>query len=150
MIDYKRSVLAGIEASEEADRNRTEIKGVLVELDTAVSEATDGVVGIRVQQFRESTPSRGLFSGYLSTAQELANPPEPKWYQGIAVFRREGGSGIEVATWEESTSGYPVSIGSESGMHDCHDKESLERQLDRLLQTPTAGAAIRKSMQAAE
>lgn len=150
-MDFKKFVEAGIEASKVAAIKVAEIQEVLNEVDQAVGEASSGLVGVAIKHFVEPTLSNRSLTDSVAEAalKNLMSRKESKTYVGLTVYNKASGmrSAIEIATWEQSSSGYPVSVGDERGIHDCYDRESLESRLGGLLKTPPVGAAILRSME---
>jgi len=142
MVDYLKSLQMGLEASQEAERNNAEINTVFRKFKDAVSEGTGGAATVKVVSLTEKDNS---YIDALSLAYSSLKRG-PRSYTAIVVCDRDGKDAIEIARWKVGESGYPVSVGSDSGQNSCHDKESLERSLSMLLQQPSVGSAFSQFM----
>ncbi|WP_334063380.1 hypothetical protein [Alteromonas genovensis] len=135
MADFLTAYKRGLDAANKAERNRTEIKAVIKELNSQLKDATNDMVGIDI--VLKDLPLRGL-------ADIAASSFRPLKYQALCVYnpRKHQSDKVEIAKWEESENGYPCTITINNQRLKCTDKETLEMALEELLADPRTGEAF--------
>jgi len=136
MIDFTKSLEAGLQLAIEAERNRHEVDEVFNELNRQISTATRNSIRILREQFDEPPEDPLTFRlkriqyWAISARHATLNTAKPwvlaRWYQPIA--------------------GYPCKITTRETEFFCENKEALEAGLANLLATPEVGRALHSLM----
>jgi len=141
MKNYKESLLAGVQAAKNAERQRQEIDSVIESINEQIKEFSSDKAGFGVVAFyrrEESSAPESLFP----TVAEMFNKYKTVSYLGLGILNHEGKKGIEIATWSKSDSGYPCTITFGGEKYFCSEKAELENVLNYLLKEVKTGEAI--------
>jgi hypothetical protein len=123
MNDYKSAFSEGLKAAERANAARKEIDQVFKDLNTQLSDITEGRIHvIREQRARNST-------------LKLVITLEPDYYWAIIAYNPKVGSSPnkELCEWEMGSAGYPCKMIWSGNTHYCENKQALEATLSVLL-----------------
>lgn len=137
MTKFSAAVRAGLNSAEAAKRNLQEIKEILKSLSDTVEDATEGKVRVRLRTGLDAV-AEGAWEAVSSFL--LAK----KMFDSIVV---EGTSSakarkIEVAQFQQSTTGFPCTVSVSSDEYVCTDGESLVNVLSKIFQSTQVGMAI--------
>jgi hypothetical protein len=137
MADFKSFLAIGLQAAQDADRRREEIRQVIADLDRQVKEATNGLISIAVEPW-DSTGVNQLL--------KLIEPNKFINSSSIVATAVKKKTKEELAQWEQSKNGYPCQISFGTDVISCEDKGGLENCLGLLLKDPIVGEKIHKLM----
>lgn len=137
MADFKSFLAIGLQAAQDAERRREEIKQVIADLDEQVKEATSGLISIAVEPW-DPTGLNALMKAiepkkYLPGSSIVATAVKKKAKEGLAK-------------WEQSKNGYPCQISFGTEVFSCEDRGGLENCIGLLLTDPIVGEKIHKLM----
>lgn len=137
MTDYTKAFREGLAAAIVAERARKEINSVFLELNSQLSEATEGKIAIDRKEYE--VREAGLFSLW-----SFSSPKQKETYWAIAAYNPSASSQNtkQLAKWEQDHAGYPCKIISGKKETICEDKEALESSLADLLQDPLTGEKL--------
>lgn len=139
MNKFSASFQKGQEAAEKARLFRAEIDSVFEDLNSQLSEASQGK--LRIQRKR----MEHLRSSFVIALKFDRSPDE---YMAIVAFNPLAAdkSHRELANWEQTHSGYPCKVSWSGVDHTCHDRQSLESTLSDLLEDSLVGETLRSLM----
>lgn len=141
MSGFKDSILKGLAAHEKAVRASEEIESVLDELRAELSELTEGGVGIRIKTYIESNNALTAIASSLEAF--TTGTIGPKRYEALVVHAQgTNNTDVQIARWEKSPQGYPVTLRANGQKWDCFDRKSLVAAFQELVATPEVGEAI--------
>lgn len=140
MVDFIKSFNRGLEAAQQAGRNKEEINAVISLLNEQLLKVSDGKLEIDI--YTKSQPLAGFFSA-MSAMNPTAEAPKPA-YQFLAAVNplSESKTPIELARWKLDPNGYPCQITTPDSEFYCEDRSALERGLQNLLSDPIVGEKI--------
>jgi hypothetical protein len=143
MADFKKALQNGLTADANAEAARAEIRSVIADLSSQISDATQGAVGVELAQ---STRQKvRYFSNVLATIS--GNDREVTTVEYTALFAKrllEPGARSELAEIEIDPAGYPVVVAAPNVRDNAYDRTSLERIISTLLEHPDTGSKIRR------
>ena len=134
MVNFVDAFKTGLNSAELAEKNRTEVNSVFIDLNQQLKEITDGKIVISRRQFYERgnmPPILDMIYGKTYSAIAAENPFVTN-------------SSKELARWSQDRSGYPCKIILGSETMYCQDKKGLENGLAELLRDPVVGETLRK------
>lgn len=140
MKDFKESLKAGIEAAQEAERNKKEIALILENINDQVKDISDNkatfgkVTFKRVVERERSHPANIFIDSFI--------PPKMEEYEGLAILDGNKKNAIMLTEWEQNSAGYPCYIRYNGQKLICKDKMDLENSLSSLLEEVKTGEAI--------
>jgi len=140
MKNFKDSLKAGIEAAQEAERNKKEITLIFDNINAQVKDisenkATFGKVTFKRAVDREpSRPANIFIDSFI--------PPKMEEFEGLAILNGNKQNAIMLAEWEQNSAGYPCYIRYNGQKFICQDKMDLENSLSSLLEEVKTGEAI--------
>ncbi len=138
MTNFQKAFEAGQEAATKSELARKEIDAVFVALREEVSTATKGKIEVSKHEYEKikslNFTIMGGFEKETFWAIAARNP-----LAADKEFR-------QLARWEQAPAGYPCKISWAGVDNNCHDKESLERGLTRLLADAAIGEKLRGIM----
>lgn len=137
MADFKSFLAIGLQAAQDAERRREEIRQVIADLDVQVKEATSGLISIAVEPWDPTG---------LNVMMKVLEPKKFHSDTSIVATAVKKKTKEELAKWEQSKNGYPCQISFGTDVFSCEDKGGLENCLGLLLQDPNIGEKIHKLM----
>ena len=132
-MDFKESLNKGLKAYENVVKEKEEIINVFRDLNEQIKE-----LGIKI----EIRPKKELIKKSSGLLVYSLRPQEYIFYSSIDVIKNEKYE--ELSKWEQKGEGYPCIIKTKNTEYSCYDKESLEKSLIYLLETPETGKTIKK------
>lgn len=134
MIDFKESFNIGMAAATQAEENHAEVQRIFDALNRDLGEITNGLVQFDICEFEEET-------GPLSI--KLFD----RTYDAVAVRNPKAGSSwLELAKWEQDSSGYPCKIHLPQGIKYCEDQDAVSSALSSLIAEVDVAKKIRRLM----
>lgn len=137
MVDFLSAVKRGIEAADQAAKDREEIAAVFAELNAQLSQATNDTVEISRREV--------LNAFEAITALSAGRVKEKKWC--LVAASKITNASTEIAQWEQARTAYPCAIRFADNFFSCTNRQGLERALAMLLQDPIVGAVISRYME---
>lgn len=141
MADYRSAFHAGLEAYSDVERARREIDEVFQELARGVQDVSDGHVAIHRRE-------KNSVIGVMRALQKTIAPWITQFEESlvlVATGRNEQDFEVLCAYWLGER-GYPVNIIYGRRNVACHDRESLEKGLQDLLEHPDTGGKLGRLM----
>ncbi|MGA7506875.1 MAG: hypothetical protein WBW72_00965 [Erwinia billingiae] len=143
MNDFKKYLLAGVDAAKSAAANKKEIHDVIDEVNKQLGEVYDSKVNFGIWNLnRDIKPKVNNIFGNAFSALSL----ERESYQGLAISDHEIKNPIPLADWYMSENGYPCKITLDGRESFCSDKDELENEISNLLSHVKTGEAILKKL----
>ncbi|QFH49015.1 hypothetical protein [Leclercia adecarboxylata] len=144
MSDFKKYLLAGVDAARTAAANKQEIYDIINEVDKQLIEIYDSKVHFGIWNLtRPIKPkNNNILGGALSTFSL-----EREEYQGLVISNYENKNPIPLAEWFMSENGYPCKIIMDGIESFCSDKDDLENEISSLLSHVRTGKAILKKLE---
>ncbi|EPC9413431.1 hypothetical protein ACR3SC_002607 [Klebsiella variicola] len=144
MNDFKKYLLAGVDAAKTAAVNKKEIYDVINEVDKQLSEIYDSKVHFGVWKLTRPIKPKGntLLGGALNAFNF-----DREEYQSLSISDHETKNPIPLADWYMSENGYPCKITIDGREAFCSDKEELENEIASLLSHVRTGKAILKKLE---
>ncbi|MCA8165186.1 hypothetical protein [Burkholderia cepacia] len=144
MTDFKQAFIKGQNAVHQAHAAKAEIRDIFARLARDVSEITDGIVRVEVEELVQSQYSTGIGSIAFAAAKLLAESqrlPTELWItaRNSALPNNRP---TKLALVDETETGYPISIRYGKNDERCHDKVGLEQALASFLAAPSIGERL--------
>ena len=134
MVNFVDAFKTGLNSAELAEKNRTEVNSVFIDLNQQLKDITDGKIVISRREFYEKADIPSIIDMIYG-----------KKYSAIAAENPfVTNSSKELARWSQDRSGYPCKIILGSETMYCQDKKGLENGLAELLRDPVVGETLRK------
>lgn len=141
MSGFKDSILKGMAAHEKAVQAAEEIEAVVADLRRELSQLTDGCVGIRIRWYAESSNALTAFATSLEILS--TGTVGTKRYEALVLHAIDlNNTDTQIARWDKSAQGYPVTLRTDGQKWDCFDRKSLVTALQTIMATPEVGEAI--------
>lgn len=142
--DFKKFLLAGVDAAKTAASNKQEIYDVINEVDKQLGEIYESKVHFGIWDLTRTIKPKnnniiGAALGQLSLERES--------YQGLTISDHENKNPIPLADWYMSENGYPCKITIDGRESFCSDKKDLENEIANLLSHVRTGKAILKKLE---
>lgn len=137
MADFKSALQEGLAAFDRSEADKREIAKVIRDFSSQTAEFTDNTIKVDLRRFRISSTMAEAVGLTLGSALLTRNR--------IAlcfVSQTKDEDYQELADWSTTDGGYPLTLKFDDLNITCHDKESLEQTLIRLVATPSAGKAL--------
>lgn len=141
MADYRSAIQAGLDAYNDAERARREITEVFEEFAKGVQDASKGHIGI--QRSKRTTPFATAQAIKRTFGPSVSLVEEPLVL--VAAGRDKQDSEI-LCEYSLGERGYPVKLIYGRRNVSCHDRESLEQELQELLAHPETGGKLGRLM----
>ncbi|WP_394521460.1 hypothetical protein C1N60_04980 [Pantoea sp. SGAir0184] len=145
MNDFKKHLLAGVDAAKTAAANRQEIYDVINEVDRQLSEVYDSKVHFGIWNLTRTIKPKNTNNIFGSALSALSLDRED--YKGLSICDHESKNPIPIADWYMSENGYPCKITIDGRESYCSDKEDLENEISSLLSHVRTGKAILKKLE---
>lgn len=142
--DFKKFLLAGVDAAKTAAANKKEIYDVINEVDKQLSEVYESKVHFGIWNLTRTIKPKNK-NVFTSTLSALSFESED--YQGLSITDHENKNPIALADWYMSENGYPCKIIMDGGESFCSDKDELENEIASLLSHVRTGKAILKKLE---
>jgi hypothetical protein len=141
----------GIDAGQKAIENIKEIDSIFQELSDEISSSSSGKLNIAR---REMTHKRKVLRRLTIIEKSLGvHGPSPYYDEEItydAIVLESNKSTVEIAEYETSETGYPITLKWSDRKEGCWDKEALTEALKEILADPATGKAVLKLLSEAE
>lgn len=149
MADYLKAFQTGLEAFNDAERARREIADVFEDFANAIREASNGRVAVEQRKAREFIATRAI-EATMQRAQGALLPDalgsEPEESFVLVATGRRGPEPARLTEYSLGERGYPVKLRYGRINARCYDRESLEQELQKLLEHPDTGGKLRRLM----
>lgn len=139
MADFKKSLLAGVDAAKIAKANREEILSVIAEVNKQLNEVYESKLNFGIYNLLRSIEPKT--KNILNTAFSHLSL-EREAYQALAVADPSGKNPAPLADWQFSENGYPCKIIRGGLSSYCNNKEELEAEISSLLSEVRTGKTI--------
>lgn len=139
MSDFKKYLLAGIDAAKTAAANKEEIYAVINEVNRQLSEIYDSKVHFGIWSF---TRPKGMKTRSTIGSALALFGVEQEDYESLAISNHENKNPTPLADWFMSENGYPCKIIMDGVESFCSDKDDLEIEISNLLSNIRTGKAI--------
>jgi hypothetical protein len=134
MADFKNSFQKGLAAYDAGEQAKAEIRSVLDEAGSQLSDAMDGRIVV-LREVLERSPIESLLSSAARYTALVARPKDvPKSDDNMSMLFE----------FQISSYGYPVKLIFRHQEITCHDREALELGLMKILEHPDTGGRIRR------
>jgi hypothetical protein len=147
MADYRNSFRAGLDAYNDAERARQEVSEVFEEFARDVRDGSGGHIGIQRGRARLVLGRHVLITPMV--AMQRGFDPSARQDEESLVLAATGHNGQDVeilCEYSLGERGYPVKLIYGRRNVTCHDRESLEKGLQDLLEHPETGGKLRRLM----
>lgn len=134
MVDYISSLQRGINAAQQAAKNRDEVGSVLENLNEQLKAAFEGKLEIGI--FTKLNPL-AAFIGFAGGQRK----PESQ-FVGAKNPLAADQSPVELAGWKVDPSGYPIQLTIPEAEIYCENRTALEKGLQELLSQPDVGEKL--------
>ena len=126
MADFVSAFKQGLQAADQARKNREEIKDVISRVTAALKEATDDALALYTEEHFGGFAAFGALGAVLSGGKRQL--PLETWISA-KNFKATPPKSVQLARIEEPNEGYPVTLIYDQRQEHAHDKESFERAL---------------------
>jgi hypothetical protein len=145
MSKFADAYKAGIDAGQQAIESIQEIDSVFEELDREISSMNGGKLSIIR---KEKTYKRKVMRKLTNLEKSLGiMGPSPYYEEEIsynAIVLKRDKDEIEIAEYEMSETGYPITLKWSNREEGCWDKDALTETLEEILAFPATGKAVVK------
>ncbi|MBO1542138.1 hypothetical protein [Pseudomonas sp. OA65] len=141
-MKFLDSIKSGIAKAEAADHNLTSVTAVFSELNTVLSDYTDGKLKI--------TRKMSINSRIAAIGTKLLESPASDNTRSdvIALSSKvKSKTHAEVAKWRQHINGFPCTLNFEGREYMCESTDDLKEALSELLSSVSFGKALSSALQ---
>lgn len=151
-MDFKNSLVVGLEAAKKARSNKDEIFSVINDLSDSIKEVTQGRVSLKVTSERRLSHDYGGFASVAAMAfTTLKNINPYVEYEALSLITQRDEAEVteKVAEWKMNESdGYPCVISYNKRDVSCKNKDMLIKALSDLMSDASTGDVILRMINA--
>ncbi|MEB7893203.1 MULTISPECIES: hypothetical protein [Serratia] len=147
-MDYKKSLLAGLEAAHAARKSKDEIAKVIKTLSQAIEEVSNGEIYLEITKEKELSPK---FSSMSTALLNLIGEDPYIYYNALSLIKKpvdktDTTTNLQkrsIARWKmDKQDGYPCVISYDKQDVSCSTKDTLEKALMELMSTAQTGEKL--------
>jgi hypothetical protein len=143
MANFKNSFDQGLKAAANTAEKIAEINSVFEELNTQISEASDGKIEISRETRIDRTIETLLGIGIFANKKQIEKSTTTTYIVATNPLSTKTRK-VDIGQIEVSKNGYPCEVKFGSDRFHCDDKQGLERALSILLADPDVGKELTK------
>lgn len=148
MNEFSASIMKGLTAAAEAERDKAEIAAVIKRLSVAIEETTNG----KVKVIRQTIPAILTTTSVVEALAQIGGSSQAVRRIDTLSLQSANKSTDkhEIARLDIPPSGYPCVVIRGANRETCYDEKSLVAALQELLESPEVGKLLAKLQEDAD